>query len=154
MKLKLLLLTSLAALLPVSAFADNANANFSSTVQSYCTVGLTSPGVMHLENTTLSTDTPATLAINNNEANIYQVSVQKPSDFATKPNSYLGSTTFTTAFGVAGDNPTVNPVGDGAAHPLAASGSDTLSLTLFGSSDLNYQAGDYTAVAVVSCVPQ
>lgn len=137
-----------------AAFADNANADFTSTVQSYCTVGQTTPGIMHMNGTALTTDTPAELTINNNEANKYQVSISKPSDFATRPNAYTGSTTFTSSFGIVGANATVNPVANDVAHLLPNSGADAMSISIYGTSDTTYQAGEYTAVIVASCVAQ
>lgn len=154
-KIKLTTLAILASLgVSGAALADNANANFSTTVQSFCTVGQTAPGIMHLDGVNLTTDTPAEMVVNNNDANKYQVSISKPSDFATRPNSYTGSTTFTSAFGVTGANATVNPVPNDTAHNLANIGTDNLSISLFGTSDVNYTAGDYTAVVVASCVAQ
>lgn len=153
--IKTLALTVIASLgVTGVAFADNANADFTTTVQSFCSVGQTSPGVMHLSGNSLTTDTPAVMSVNNNETNKYQVSVSKPSDFTNRPNSYTGSTSFTSAFGVTGANPTVNPVANDVAHVMPNSGSDVLSITLFGTSDANYTAGDYSAVVVTSCVAQ
>lgn len=137
-----------------AAFADNANADFSSTVQSFCTVGQTTPGIMHMEGLALTTDTPAELTVNNNEANKYQVSISKPSDFATRPNAYTGSTTFTSSFGMVGANATTAPVANDVAHLLPNSGADAMSISIYGTSDSTYQAGDYTAVIVASCVAQ
>lgn len=154
-KFKLTTLAILASLgMSGAALADNANANFSTTVQSFCTVGQTVPGIMHLDGTSLTTDTPAEMVVNNNDANIYQVSINKPSDFTSRPNSYTGSTTFTSAFGVTGANPTVSPVANDVAHTLPNIGTDNLSISLFGTSDANFTAGNYTAVVVASCVAQ
>lgn len=154
MKNKLTITLTALSLMSGAALANNANADFTFTVASFCTVGQTTPGVMHLSGKTLSTDTPAELAINNNEAAKYQVSISKPSDFDVRPNSYTGSTTFTSAFGIVGANPTVSPVANDVAHNLDNSGSDALSVTLFGTSDVDYAAGDYAAIVVASCVAQ
>lgn len=152
---KILTLTALASLVTTgAAFASNANAEFSSTVASYCTVGQTSPGVMHLAGKSLTTDTPAELVINNNDANVYKITVTEPTIFVNKPNSYTGSTTFTTASGVVGANNTVSPVANGVAHNLTNAGSDALSVTLFGTSDVDYTAGNYTTVAIATCAAQ
>lgn len=152
---KIVTLTALASLGATGfAFADNANADFSSTVQSYCTVGQTTPGIMHMSGSALTTDTPAELTVNNNEANKYQVSISKPSDFATRPNAYTGSTAFTSSFGIVGANATVSPVANDVAHLLPNSGADAMSISIYGTSDAIFQAGDYTAVIVASCVAQ
>lgn len=154
-KLKLLTLGVITSLgISGVAMADQAEANFTSNVQSYCTVGQTSPGIMHLDGTALTTDTPAQLIVNNNDAGIYQVSINAPSAFTNKPNSYSGSTTFTSAFGLQGANPTDAPVANGAAHALANIGTDNMSVSLFGTSTSDFTAGNYSAVVVASCVAQ
>lgn len=152
---KILTLTALASLVTTGvAFANNADAEFSSTVASYCTVGQNSPGVMHMDGKTVGTDTPAELVVNNNEGGKYQVSITKPSDFGDRPNSYTGSTSFGTSFSVAGANNTVSPVANDVAHLLDNSGSDAMSVSIHGTSDKDFTAGSYTAVAVASCVAQ
>lgn len=152
---KILTLTALASLVTTgAAVAANADAEFTTTVASYCTIGQTSPGIMHVSGKNLSTDTPAELVVNNNEGTKYQVSITKPSDFSIKPNAYTGSTSFTTAFGIAGANSTVNPVGNDVGHNLDNAGSDAMSVSIFGTSDIDFTAGSYTAVAVASCVAQ
>lgn len=154
-KIKLTTLAILASLgMSSAAMAASADANFASTVQSYCTIGQTSPGVMHMDGKNITTDTPAELVVNNNEANIYKVGVTAPSDFTSKPNSYTGTTAFNASFSMVGANNTTNPVADGQFHNLTASGSDAMSISIHGGSDLDYIAGNYTAVVVASCVAQ
>lgn len=154
-KLKLLTLGVITSLgISGVAMATQAEANFSTSLQSYCTIGQTSPGIMHLDRKALTTDTPAQLVVNNNDAGVYQVSINAPADFTNKPNSYAGTTSFTSAFGLQGQNPTDSPVANGATHALANSGTDNMSVSLFGTSTTDFTAGNYSAVVVASCVAQ
>lgn len=137
-----------------AALADTANADFSASLASYCTVGQVSPGVMHILGTSVSTDNGAVLSINNNESGKYKFRLTNPSDFITKPNSYSGTTTFSTEFVVVGANSSAGTVGDGQEHLLPASGTDTATITLLGSSDSEFQAGNYTATVVATCLAQ
>ncbi|WBF69494.1 hypothetical protein CHLORIS_144 [Vibrio phage Chloris] len=154
-KLKLLTLAVLTSVgMSGAALANTINADFSTNLQSYCTIGQTSPGIMHLDGKALTTDTPAQLVVNNNDAGVYQVSINAPADFTNKPNSYSGTTSFTSAFGLQGQNNTDNPVANGATHALANSGTDNMSVSLFGTSTTDFTAGNYSAVVVASCVAQ
>lgn len=142
-------------LFSVSAFADTAGAFFNSTVSSYCTVGQVTPGVMHLaDDKSISTDTTAEVRVSNNEGGKYKVSIANPSGFNSTPASFSGTATLAAKFTSTGANATaqaITAVGD---HPLANQGTDNLAVTIEGTSDTDFVAGSYGAVAMVTCDAQ
>ncbi|ANO57516.1 hypothetical protein [Vibrio phage vB_VhaS-tm] len=150
--MKKLLLCFMGALASFAALADDATANFTTNVATYCTVGQMNPGILHLSNSTVTTDTPAIMQVNSNEANKYKIRATNAGDFDTKPNGYTGTATLTTTMDVSGSNN--GNVAVGAEMPLAASGVNTVEVSVAGSTDTDVIAGDYTASAVVSCIAQ
>lgn len=151
--MKKLLLTALTAMLvSFGAAADSTQVNFSSNVASYCTVGSIMPGVMHVSGTSVTTDQAAIIAVNNNEANAYKVNLTNPAGFATSPASFSGTATLATQFAISGPNETTSDVTNEQFHNLVNSGSDTMSVSVNGTTDVDTTAGDYSAVAVVSCI--
>lgn len=134
--------------------ADQAQVNFSSNVASYCTVGLIVPGVMHLNGTEVSTDTSAVVAVNSNEGGVYKIEVGNPSGFASVPVGYAGTATLTSSFAVVGANESTGEVQPGVSFNLDNSGNNTVSVSIAGTTDVPTIAGNYTAVAVASCIAQ
>lgn len=151
MKKLLLVVTGLFASFGV--LADSAQANFTSTVASYCTVGQVTPGIMHVTGTTVSTDTPAEMSVNSNEGGVYKVGITNPGDFASKPAGYTGTATINASYNVAGAN-TVSATAGGVDSNLDNSGANSLSVSVNGTLDAEAVAGNYTAVSVVSCIAQ
>lgn len=153
--MKKLLLAGIAALLvSFGVAADSAQVNFSSNVASYCTVGAIMPGVMNVSGTSVTTDQAAVMAINNNEANAYKVNVTNPTGFASSPASFSGTATLATQFALSGPNETSTDVINQEYYNLVNSGSDTMSVSINGTTTTETTAGDYSAVAVVSCIAQ
>lgn len=153
MNTKLKVLAVIALLTPFGAMADSAQANFTSNVASYCTVGQTAPGLMHVVDTSVTTDTPATLAVNTNEDGFYKVGITDPGDFSSKPAGYTGTATITASYNVTGANNS-GALGSATEYNLANLGSNTLSVSVNGTLDTTAVAGNYAAVSVVSCVAQ
>lgn len=152
--MKYLVLGFLAFLTSFAVLADSAQVNFSSTVNSYCTVGAIVPGVMQVDGTNVSTDQAAVMSVNNNEANSYKVNVTNPAGFASAPASFTGTATLATQFALSGPNETTVDVINQEYYNLANTGSDTMSVSISGTTDAPTTAGNYTAVAVVSCIAQ
>lgn len=142
----------LLAFLAFTAQADSSNAQFSGTIASYCTVGQTSPGLMTVSDTTVSTDTAAIMTVSNNDANSYKINATNAGDFTSTPAAYTGTATLTTSMTVTGANTGSVPSGQG--FNLTNSGTDTVNVSIAGSLDSPAVAGSYDAVAVVSCVAQ
>lgn len=149
-KLSVMLLASMAV--PFGAMADEATASFTSNVASYCTVGQITPGLLHLTGQNITTDSPAIMQVNNNDANVYKISATDAGDFTVKPNGYTGTATLTTSMTVTGANP--GNVESGQELNLVNTGSDTIEVNVSGSSDQEIISGDYAATAVVSCIAQ
>lgn len=134
------------------AKADQAEANFSTNIASYCTVGQQTPGVMHISGLEVSTDSPAIMMIHNNEPNAYKISAVDAGDFVTKPNAYTGTAALTTSMAVAGENN--GTVASGAEMNLVNAGIDQVSVSVAGSINQPAVTGNYEAASVVSCVAQ
>lgn len=143
------------ALLTMASFgavADTANAQFSATASSFCTVAQVSPGTLTLSTNSITTDTAAVMAVENNEANAYKLLASNAGDFSSKPAGYTGTATMTTSMTVTGANPgNVAPLAE---LNLANAGADTVSVSLSGGATENMTAGNYAAVSVVSCIAQ
>lgn len=153
MKLKTIVISTAIALASAGATADQAQVNFTSSVATYCTVGQVTPGVMHVEGTTVSTDTPAVMFINTNEAATYKIAVTNPGDFATKPTGFAGVASINSSYNVDGAN-VAGPFGPGVEYNLDNLGGTNMNISIDGTIDIASVAGDYTAVAIASCVPQ
>lgn len=153
MKIKATLIALTAILSAPLAIADQAQANFTTTVASYCTVGQVTSGVMHVSGTTVSTDVPAEMSVNSNEGGVYKVGVTNPGDFTVKPAGYTGTATINGSYSVAGAN-TITATAGGIESNLDNSGANTLSVSVDGTLDTEAIAGNYEAVSIVSCVAQ
>lgn len=134
------------------AQADTANAQFSGSAGTFCTIAQVSPGTLTLSTNSISTDTPAVMAVENNDANIYKISATNAGDFTSKPNGYTGVATMTTSMTVTGANP--GSVPSGSEFNLTNAGADTVSVSISGGATENMTAGNYAANSVVSCVAQ
>lgn len=148
------LLVGLMCLVGFGAQAADTNVSFSSTLASYCTIGLVQPGVMHFNADVVSTDSPAVVTVQNNDAGIYKIRVTDAGDFASKPAGYAGVATLTSSFEVIGANNSSGEVAAGAEHNLNNAGNDTMNVSIAGTSTVNMVAGNYTAAAVASCIAQ
>lgn len=153
MKIKATLIALMAIFTAPLALADQSQANFTSNVQSYCTVGQVTPGIMHVSGTAVSTDTPAEMSVNSNEGGVYKVGVTNPGDFTTKPAGYTGTAAIDASYSVAGAN-TVGATASGVEANLDNSGQNTLSVSVNGTLDSEAVAGNYAAVSIVSCIAQ
>ncbi|AUR95320.1 hypothetical protein NVP1205O_45 [Vibrio phage 1.205.O._10N.222.51.A7] len=140
------------AFLAFGVQADSDNAQFSGTIASFCTVGQTSPGIMTVSGTSVSTDTAAIMAVSNNDANSYKINATNAGDFTSTPSAYTGTASLTTSITVAGAN--TGSVPSGQELNLTNSGNDTVNVSISGTLDSPAVAGSYDAVAVVSCVAQ
>lgn len=148
------LLVGLMCLVGFGAQAADTNASFSSTVASYCTLGLAQPGTMHFNGNVISTDSAAIVAVQNNEAATYKIQVANAGDFSGKPNGYTGTATLTNSFVTTGANPTSGDVAAGVGHNLDNIGSDTMSISIAGTATEDMISGSYEAIAVASCIAQ
>lgn len=153
MNVKLKITALLAAILPLGAMADSAQANFTSNVASYCTIGQSTPGVMHVNETSVSTDTPAIMMVNTNEGGVYKVGVTDPGDFSSKPAGFAGIATIAASYNVTGAN-TIGATGSATQSNLDNVGSNSMSVSINGTIDSAAVAGDYAAVSIASCVAQ
>lgn len=140
----------LGSMISASAMASQAPAVFDSSIASYCTVGAASPGVMHVQGTTITTDSPAIMQVQNNEGGVYKVTASDAGDFYVKPNAYTGTATMTTSVEVTGAN--TGNIASGAEYTLTNSGVDTLNVSVAGSMSAPAVAGNYQALSTVSCV--
>lgn len=151
--MKKLLLVMAGALASFGVMADQAQANFTSMVASYCTVGQVTPGIMHVSGTSVSTDTPAEMSVNTNEGGVYKVGVTDPGDFTVKPAGYAGTATIAASYNVTGAN-TVGATGSATESNLDNSGQNTVNVSVNGTLSAEALAGNYEAVSIVSCVAQ
>lgn len=142
-----------AALLPFGAMADSAQANFTSSVASYCTIGQSTPGIMHVSETSVSTDTPAIMMVNTNEDGVYKIGVTDPGDFSSKPAGFSGVAAITASYNVTGAN-TIGATGSATQSNLDNLGSNSMNISVNGTIDTAAVAGNYSAVAVASCIAQ
>lgn len=147
---KVILSSLVAAVLAVgsTSFAYAENIDFSGTLANACNITVASAGTLALGETDFSTSADAVATVTNNAAGIFNLTLAAPTDWATSPNGYSGSTSFVATFTTAGANAQGAPVDTLA---LANVGTDTTSVNLSGTSDAVYPAGSYSVVSVLSC---
>ncbi len=136
-------------LMPASSLAQNAILNFNANVQESCTVVASQEGQLNLNGTTLLTTIPAQASIFNNSPGSFNITVEPPTSFSDSPSAFSGDINISTSsFNLSGQNIATNVQGS---YTLTNSGNDTLSLSLSGTSNVDFEPGEYRLSAVVSC---
>lgn len=128
------------------SFADNIT--FSGTLANACTISGVTSGVLNIAGSGISTSAPAGATVVNNAGGAFTLDLADPTDWDSAPGGYAGTTTFDGGITTTGDNPQGSPVNS---IPLTNLGTDTVSVTLSGTSTTVYPAGSYSATAVLSC---
>jgi pectate lyase len=120
---------------------------FSGTAAKECDIQISSQGTLNIEGTTVATGTSAEIVVTNNSANTFTLNIVDPGDFTTKPSGYTGTATLDAKMTLTG----VNTDSSVNSKSLSSVGRDTVSIDITGTTSDPVIAGDYTAVAVVSC---
>lgn len=135
-------------LIPTGALASSASIQFDATVDDSCTVVATQTGSINLNGQIITTEIPAQASISNNAAGAFNVSIQAPTSFSIKPTNFNGNASTQASYSLSGQNIRTSVQGT---TTLANSGTDTLSLSLTGSTNHTFLPGTYQLMAVVSC---
>lgn len=134
----------------LSFTASAENVLFSGNQVSTCTLNKINDGALTFTSAT-EFDTVSSykgeIQVVNNEGGAYHVTASVPTDWTYSPAEYTGTTTFDSGFDMTGSNTAL----DSNSTALFNSGTDTLSLSLDGSSDVDYPAGTYQTIVVVTC---
>lgn len=128
--------------------ANSASVQFDATVEAECSVVATQTGAITLNGQIITTTTPAQANISNNAAGAFNISISPPTTFSIKPAAFTGNTNTHASYDLSGQNPGVSLSGT---STLSNEGSDTISLSLTGSSNQTFLPGSYQLMAVVSC---
>lgn len=123
---------------------------FSGNQVSTCTLTKTQDGALTFDSATAFSTVGAykgEITIENNDAGAFNVTASVPTDWSFKPAGYTGTTTFDSGFDMTGANAAL----DSNSTLLNNSGTDSLSLSIDGTSDTDYPAGTYQTTVTVTC---
>ena len=128
------------------------------TAAQACTFSGTTQGTLSVSGTSITTTTPATTIIDNNDDNFYKVTVGVVSGLTSAPSgmSLSGNMALSPSISSGTNSGAVFTGTDatGKEAPLAVASSDTLSLSLSGTLNGTAKAGTYSATSSVSCIAQ
>ena len=133
-----------------SALAETVN--FGGTQSSTCTLVKNSDGTLTFTSAVAfatQSGNEGQVTVTNNDAGAFNVFSTVPSSWGLKPADYVGTTTFSSSFDLAG----VNSATDSNGTLLTNAGIDTMDVVVDGTSDSEFTAGAYGAQVVITCTP-
>lgn len=140
------ILVALFAALSTAAVADTGNILFQGTVSTACAFTSGSLGALDITGTAVTTTTPGSIDVTNNDPGTYTLALGSASLIATGGQDFTAAPTVT---------PTVAGVNAGITLPatLTNAGTDTVSVTVTGTLDATATSGSYDVTQVITCDP-